>query len=161
MWMEVTPPDHGSFSSSPWVVLTGEPSNPWQLPALLLLSEIHSCDAVLHSLSCYSQTGAILVQLIPLGVPAAREERQEGLARGFLNWRIDFGRPCAAALETDTSLGMAFKVQNSPRDPIPQHARKMSCTESHVQSRPWPGTRVHYLSAPHTSDLTQLPGMLL
>lgn len=71
---------------------------------------MHNCDIVLHNL-CYIKTGAILVQLIPLGVRAAGEERQEVLARGFLHWRIDFGRPRAAGPQTATTLEKAFRVE--------------------------------------------------
>lgn len=52
------------------------------------------------------------MQLVPLGVRAAREERREVLARGFLHERIDFGRPRAAALQTATTLEKAFRVEN-------------------------------------------------
>ena len=81
-------------------------------PCPTSLSEMHSCDIALHNLSCYIKTGAVLVQFIPLGVQAAREERQEVLARGFLDWRIDFGRPHAVALQTASTLEKAFRVQN-------------------------------------------------
>lgn len=68
MQREVTPPDSGSFSSGPSVLLTQRVEPSLAAPCPTSLSEMHNCDIALHNLSRYIEIGAVLVQLILLGV---------------------------------------------------------------------------------------------
>jgi len=128
---------------------------------------MHNCDIVLHNLSCYTEIGAILAQLIPLGVWAAREEGQEVPASGFLHWRTDFGRPQAAAPQTATTLEKAFRAVNRVRESLSH-----STQAKWVAQRPKSKFRVDRglergcrggtpACTMHVPDLAQLPGTLL